>query len=1248
MGVNKISPNRRNSISVTSHSRAHHGHRRRAHSIAPGDNLSPTARARRSLAPRKSILKAAANTTDDGEDRTQAMDMTSIVRFEADNSRKSLGRRVSFANHAHVRLFEVPEQNTNSTGSPQSSPAAEISGHGGTNDENAYPGAAGFRRHSSIRRSIAFSEGGGEESMDMDSDDTGYSPDAFFRASNTQEVADDTQDFGYEDEEDYGDGADMDVTEAMSHNILRKRSLSLGGPREPLGNLTVSRASLDNQTEDEHGQNKEQSFVEEDSAQSHSLSSVGDTSQPMEFTVPLVRPPEPPSEAWLALRAVTHSGNTPYIPSSDDEENGGDGVVRDMDLSDAVSRLQAARASMGPENPDGGDDQPNSFTSTEDSFGEENSRADDEGNQTINVTQLIRRISLAPSTGDSTMEVTSVYGEQGEASASKIPSPIPATDSLEVPHQTHASAAKPLSPTPAGTESEPPTLAEPRNIAAAPQTFSFIPRPRTPATTGRPPSPSKANSLLPSPKKFTANFAPPASRPVPEKRSATAAQIPDGRSSPAKKPSGPRKLTAGLTRHDLPQPSSTSKLSPNKPARPQVKQGTQSEAGPGKRASLGLRRPSGYLARRKSFGGTGTPLSADGASQSSRPSSPNKQAMGARRMSIAVTRDVEGVPPQFDVSAQKDNARGDRIARDPSAAEDTAELAEQTETQATPSPEPQKMSVVNKSSHNDQAGEPSPLLSSQQVLVEDSTPDVAEDMGDDADDEVPQNSLPVGESTTEATEQWREDVQRAGSDGEEGPPISIEQFFEMTGIRFMDEIAAPRRQSIHPSVLRPSRRASVEGQIPLAEYMVAMAVDVPQLELYTHVSKDLQAWIERIQAIYREAEEEALKMTPQLFQEFVSADETGQAELIHQLKLIKVHNHEQAKSEWYDWKLQWVERLHEKASKGFENLEKDANFLEEIIREAQSILPGLQQEYDQLVEELEQETAEITELEACDQDYLKELKASIAEQGMELDNYRREVEEAKAKLERIEEKLKEVQIEKNEVSASIEKTERLINVQKNSTHAEVFRLKGELEMLQTLHVVQITKVDAECLEFVYGSSYVVSTRCVECRPVIGNVQIQKLPEAQREEVFPAFSSLILRTAKELVNRPEVSDSLRKIVEFVGTYWSSCSRLQLQLRLVAIKFPITFRENPSGFSADVTILYPSVKAKAIISFIFDVANFSTWPLNIQSTKHDARVVYGPIQRDAILQAVSSRLKDVTPTNNHGCLLDACMEAAESVA
>jgi len=146
----------------------------------------------------------------------------------------------------------------------------------------------------------------------------------------------------------------------------------------------------------------------------------------------------------------------------------------------------------------------------------------------------------------------------------------------------------------------------------------------------------------------------------------------------------------------------------------------------------------------------------------------------------------------------------------------------------------------------------------------------------------------------------------------------------MTGIRFMDEITAPRRSTIHPSALRPRRHSSpsstTDNDIPLAEYVTAMSVDVPQLELYTYVSKDLEAWIERSKGIFQEAEAEAEKITPELFREFVSAGEDGQAELLHQLKLIKANTHGNAKSEWYDWKLQWVEQLFGKAEKGFADL----------------------------------------------------------------------------------------------------------------------------------------------------------------------------------------------------------------------------------------------------------------------------------------------------------------------------------------
>jgi kinetochore protein Spc7/SPC105 len=104
----------------------------------------------------------------------------------------------------------------------------------------------------------------------------------------------------------------------------------------------------------------------------------------------------------------------------------------------------------------------------------------------------------------------------------------------------------------------------------------------------------------------------------------------------------------------------------------------------------------------------------------------------------------------------------------------------------------------------------------------------------------------------------------------------------MTGIRFLDELSAPRRSTILPSQLQSAqRRASLQTkEATLADYAIAMAVDAPQLELYSHVAADLQRWIEHSKEIYHQAEEEATKVTPMLFREYSMADEQTQAELL--------------------------------------------------------------------------------------------------------------------------------------------------------------------------------------------------------------------------------------------------------------------------------------------------------------------------------------------------------------------------------
>lgn len=101
----------------------------------------------------------------------------------------------------------------------------------------------------------------------------------------------------------------------------------------------------------------------------------------------------------------------------------------------------------------------------------------------------------------------------------------------------------------------------------------------------------------------------------------------------------------------------------------------------------------------------------------------------------------------------------------------------------------------------------------------------------------------------------------------------------MTGTEFMEHLVAPRRSSIHPSLLATSTTSDPQG-IPLADYVVAMFVDLPHWTLYDEVSKDLQERIEAFKEFYRKAEEDVKKDTPDLFREFVESDDSFKEALI--------------------------------------------------------------------------------------------------------------------------------------------------------------------------------------------------------------------------------------------------------------------------------------------------------------------------------------------------------------------------------
>ncbi|EJD04390.1 uncharacterized protein FOMMEDRAFT_155520 [Fomitiporia mediterranea MF3/22] len=1234
--------------------------RKRAQSMEPSG-------ANQQLVPRKSILKstpftfgASVGPSDQQENEPPVQNAQSQIAGQdgqadgidyaaeiSDNTtRKSLGRRVSFAPLASFRIFESND-NTNSSGVPSSSPTPASPPESEASpspirplppiqlsNENDYPGR---RSNTGPIRRVSTATEYGERSMsldmDQDSDDISEPPTdpVFFQeaanAGSDYEPPPTDEDFhdgtDNDDGEDDEDDEDMEITEAIALNIDRKRSLSVAqqhemARRSSLSSLASRRRSsikpppaTENKTTEDGGDEDDKN--EEDLTTN--TQATQESEAPMEFTIAVGEPlkkPKPPSKSWLALLAMQGGSS-----NDDNEEAAADDFDDEIELSSALSRLQTARSSLdindqdqdadglGAENGFATDD---SFTATESSMEE----SLDVGDQTLNVTSLMGRVSNIELSADSGRDSGTMEDEdfarpiRTETTAPlniqrKENAPVQAAPSNAFPSSVFSTAPAPS--VPAGSENERPAAQRSPSPGArnAPDpsrpplqsksVFSssvFSAPSTTPSRIPRPLSPSKTRVFeVVSPTK---------KRPAPAHDTATDAPQP----SPAKK-----RLLENST--IVNQPSRNPSPAPAQPepaerTEPAVPLAAPLPTRPVPRESLGgIRRPPDYFAQRLSL----TP----GVANVSRLPSPSHSG----RPNVSGSKD-----PRFNASA----------------------------------PAPAHVPNENAPTTNSTIPTSTPLLSPPTVIV---TPD------DAGEKDAEPDAMNVDSGKQEMTVQRRSlvssDTQQFAEEFDDVPSISIKEFFLMTGVKF-HEYTIPRRSTIHPSQLQGARRDST---IPpsMSDYLTAMIVHVPQLELYRLVTKDLQAFIDNSEKIYREAEDEVGKLTPVLFREFAQANEEGREELLHQLKLIKANRLIAAKDRWYDVRSRWIQGLQENVDRGFSELEKDRDALESIISQAQVLLPALRQQHAQAQAQLERERTDIEEVENSDPNYLEELKIAIEEQNQLLEVYKTDVTEGSAKIERLEGKLEELEAQRLENVQAIEAAERRISYNKSSTRAEVFRLKDELECLQVLHSWRVSRASESLVELMFTDLYLVSIPCTKFRPAIPRITVSRVDRSEelkyakkRPDPFPLLSDLAVSQG-EAFARSLSTKSIKKIVEAMSDFWTSCMQIRTQLTFLGIKYPLTLEPlapqdddgTPIGLKAVASILIHKHKTKLLVGFMFNPEVLSSWPFSIRKLQVEVKTAYGKINSEDMRSAVLQRLSEASIENNHACLLDSCVEAAQ---
>ncbi|KAG8740429.1 hypothetical protein FRC12_016008, partial [Ceratobasidium sp. 428] len=126
-------------------------------------------------------------------------------------------------------------------------------------------------------------------------------------------------------------------------------------------------------------------------------------------------------------------------------------------------------------------------------------------------------------------------------------------------------------------------------------------------------------------------------------------------------------------------------------------------------------------------------------------------------------------------------------------------------------------------------------------------------------------------------------------------------------------------------------------------------------------------------------------------------------------------------------------------------------------------------------------------------------------------------------------------------------------------------------------------------------------------------------------------------------------NLKKVVRMLGRLWASISHLRCNLRLLAMKYPVTITRasNGFGFKATTCLRFPRLSGLAKITFTAGEQQIREWGRQLHTMGAEVDIVYGSLDRDLILDVVKERISEAVIEESYGLMLDACADAVACV-
>ena len=519
-------------------------------------------------------------------------------------------------------------------------------------------------------------------------------------------------------------------------------------------------------------------------------------------------------------------------------------------------------------------------------------------------------------------------------------------------------------------------------------------------------------------------------------------------------------------------------------------------------------------------------------------------------------------------------------------------------------------------------------------------------------------------------EQKLEGQADAAEPTEEEDHIHLQDFLNMTSIRFMELTMTKRRHTVAPNAVgeNSAKKAGQAGEglgetdekSDFESCVVAGACTVPMLELYQHSCRELKNYISEGRNIVKEIEADTYEDNPPLFREYLLAPPDVKIIMDNQFKNVKTNARLLSKAMWYEWRMKLLDGLTEGLIKIGEDMEQDGLCLTQQEQIIQPVLPGLIEKHERLESQVQVAQAQADELADCDQDELRYARETLNSLDQDLESKRKLVEELQSQLREKEDGLEDVVTRKQKCMEEIKEAEKIRQECRGWSLSEVAALQGKniwsiptdrrvaylsnpienVDALEAAHGWTITAANNLAITMTYNRTLQLFftpsaflPRDSEAESGVGdNAPISLTYIADAHEYRPQplttekrFFLQIMRVQLQCLEQS--STKVKDVLGFVGRSWENACTIAEEAKVLGISY-ITEASITSDEAMAVhsTILLRPMSTKVVVGFDVKVRSGKGAGALGLSMKASAKVVYGEsLKEKKMAEFLESKIK-----------------------